>query len=550
MFRLFLVALVAAVGFGRSNAQVPAALSHVPPDAAIFAHANVAKFWASAAGEQVRAAKIGEFDRIVAEFEAVTGLTPADVTSASVYFPDLRSPGGRDIPPFGVTLALTRPIDAGRLVAVAAVACRASNDQVSYTFAKNVLTVRFGADPRMKGKVPVKEEIVLDMTDALHPKLFAMLPAKSRDAATKPGALTPALAAAATKDFVVGLNYEMLPPELRTDTNNENGVRPFLPLFKSDLALVFGALTADKLAVEMRFRSGDAAVTRDCEKSLGAMRTLISTVLDAGIQKSGKSKDVGERLIVPLAESVKRSVETATIRIDGTDAVATLAIRADLPFGPALAAQFGKGVGGSRGDRMVSQTNLKQLGIAMHGYADTNGGSLPVAAVVGKKGKPLLSWRVLVLPYVEQDNLYRQFKLDEAWDSEHNLKVFKDNPMPPVFALPGVTKPGDKETYYRVFVGNGAAFEPLKVVIMPRGFPDGTSNTILIATAATSVPWTKPDELAFDPKGDMKKLLMMDEDGCNVTFADGSVRYLRSTMNGTNLNAMITRAGGEVIGDD
>ena len=141
MSRLFLVALVAAVGFGRSNAQVPAALSHVPPDAAVFAQANVAKFWASAAGEQVRSAKIAEFDRAVAEFEAVTGLTPADVTSASVYFPDLRSPGGRDIQPFGVSLALSKPIDAGRLVAVAAVACRASDDKFSYTFAKNVLTL-------------------------------------------------------------------------------------------------------------------------------------------------------------------------------------------------------------------------------------------------------------------------------------------------------------------------------------------------------------------------------------------------------------------------
>ncbi len=548
MSRLFLVALVAAVGFGRSNAQVPAALSHVPPDAAVFASANVAKFWASAAGGQLRAAKIAEFDRVVAEFEAVTGLTPADVTSAAVYFPDLRSPGGRDIQPFGVTLTLTRPIDAGRLVAVAAVACRAFEDKFSYTFAKNVLTVRFGPDPRMRGKVPVKEEIVLDMTDALHPKLFAMLPAKSRDAATRPGALTPALTAAATKDFVVGLNYEMLPPELRTEANNENGARPFLPLFKSDLALVVGALSADKLAIEMRFRSGDVAVTRDCEKSLGAVQTLVTTVLDAGIQKSGKSKDAGERLILPLAESVKRSVEAATIRIDGTDAVATVAIPTDLPFGPALAAQFGKSVGGAQ-DRSVSQNNLKQLGLAMHGYNDTTG-ALPVAAVVGKKGKPLLSWRVLVLPYVEQAALLNKFKMDEAWDSEHNLKVLKDNPMPAVFALPGVTKPGDKETYYRVFVGNGAAFEPLKAVSMPGGFPDGTSNTILIATAATSVPWTKPDELAFDPKADMKKLLMFDTDRCSVTFADGSVRTLRSAMSGDALKAMITRAGGEVIADN
>ena len=544
--------LLVAVTLARTaSAQSPAALSHVPPDAAVFAHANVAKFWASAAGEQVRAAKIAEFDRAVAEFEAVTGLTPADITSAAVYFPDLRTPRSGPGEPFGMTLTLSKPIQVGRLVAVAAVGCRASNDKVSYTFAKNVLTVRFAKGTPGREQ-PFAEEIVLDATDALHPKLSVDLPAKLRAASTtKPGPLTPALTAAATKDLVVGMNFDMMAPKIRSDELNGRAVaRPFVPLLKSDTSLFVGALTADTLALEFRFRSGDPAVTRTSEKSLGALQTLLSTLLDGGLRAFGKSKEPAEKLLVPLAESVKRSVEAATIRIDGTDAVATLAIRADLPFGPALAAQFGKGVGGGRGDRMVSQNNLKQLGLAMHGYADTNGGSLPVAAVIGKKGKPLLSWRVLVLPYVEQDALLKQFKLDEAWDSEHNLKVFKDNPMPPVFALPGVTKPGDKETYYRVFVGNGAAFDPLKAVVMPRGFPDGTSNTILIATAATSVPWTKPDELAFDPKGDMKKLLMMDMDGCNVTFADGSVRFLRSAMNGDNLKAMITRAGGEVIGDD
>ena len=309
-------------------------------------------------------------------------------------------------------------------------------------------------------------------------------------------------------------------------------------------------MTADALAVELRFRSGDPAVTRTSEKSLGALQTLLSTLLEGSLKAFGKSKVPAEKLLAPLAESVKRSVETGTVRIDGTDAVATLAVRADLPFGPALAAQFRRSVGGSRSDRTLSQNNMKQLGLAMHNYADGTGGTLPAPAVIGKKGKPLLSWRVTVLPYLEQDNLFRQFKLDEAWDSEHNLKVLKDTPMPAVFALPGVTKPGDKETHYRVFVGNGAAFEPLRRMKLPADFPDGTSNTILMATAATSVPWTKPDELAFDPKGDVKKLLMMDGDGSNLLFVSGDVRFLRKSLAGENLLRLITRADGNVVNDD
>jgi prepilin-type processing-associated H-X9-DG protein len=126
--------------------------------------------------------------------------------------------------------------------------------------------------------------------------------------------------------------------------------------------------------------------------------------------------------------------------------------------------------------------------------------------------------------------------------------VVKDNPMPKVFALPGVTKDGEKETYYRVLVGNGAAFEkfrPQKIL----DFTDGTSNTILVATAANAVPWTKPEELDFDPKLDAKKLFKFDGDlgGCNVLFADGSVHFLKATIDAANLNGIITRAGGEVV---
>jgi len=288
-------------------------------------------------------------------------------------------------------------------------------------------------------------------------------------------------------------------------------------------------------------------VTRDCEKSLGALQTLLATLVDAGLRGAAKSKDPREKPLGPVLESLKASVDAAVLRIDGTDAVGTLAIRTDLPFGPALAAAIGGKVTSSR-DRSESQNNLKQLGLAMHNYESANG-FMPLPAVAGKKGKPLLSWRVTVLPYVEQDALFRQFKMDEPWDSEHNLKLLKDNPMPPVFALPGVTKAGDKETHYRVFVGNGAAFEPLKAIKII-GFTDGTSNTMLIATAATAVPWTKPDELAFDPKvtaEDLKKLLKMDGDGCNVVFGDGSVRFLRSTIDGAALKAIITRGGGEVF---
>jgi prepilin-type processing-associated H-X9-DG protein len=190
---------------------------------------------------------------------------------------------------------------------------------------------------------------------------------------------------------------------------------------------------------------------------------------------------------------------------------------------------------------------MKQIGIAMHNYHDLNN-QFPPAAVCDKKGKPQLSWRVLILPYIEQEELYKQFKLDEPWDSENNKKLIAK--MPPVYAMPGKTKPGDTTTYYRVFVGNGAGFDWVmggKIT----NITDGTSNTFMCVTGAEAVTWTKPDELEFDPEKDMTKLIGMVVNGkAQVAMFDGSVRTLSKLPDRKTLNALITAAGGEVVNFD
>ena len=107
--------------------------------------------------------------------------------------------------------------------------------------------------------------------------------------------------------------------------------------------------------------------------------------------------------------------------------------------------------------RTSSINNLKQIALAMHNYNSTYG-AFPAAAICDKKtGKPLLSWRVAILQYIEEEALYKQFKLDEPWDSEHNLKLAKN--MPKIYFHPKANKPGDDKTHYRLFYGKGAAFE-------------------------------------------------------------------------------------------
>jgi hypothetical protein len=205
-------------------------------------------------------------------------------------------------------------------------------------------------------------------------------------------------------------------------------------------------------------------------------------------------------------------------------------------------------------NKKESENNLKQMALAMHNYNDTNFGQLPPAAIGDPtqpeaQRKPNLSWRVAILPFIEQQNLYRQFKLNEPWDSPNNIKLLGQ--MPKVYKLPGDDKTKPDHTHYQVFVGNGAALEKTRSVRFPAEFPDGTSNTILIVEAAQAVPWTKPDDIPFDPNKPIKPLLNNSySDVYLIALADGSTKLLKKSISENTLKAAITRNGGELLGLD
>jgi hypothetical protein len=184
------------------------------------------------------------------------------------------------------------------------------------------------------------------------------------------------------------------------------------------------------------------------------------------------------------------------------------------------------------------------MGLAMHNYFDTHH-QLPPAAVCGPDGTPLLSWRVLILPFIEQDPLYRQFHLDEPWDSPHNIELV--NQMPPVFGPYRNKRTYDGMTYFRAIVGPGAAFEGCKGLKFS-DFKDGTSNTMLIAEAWDPVPWTKPEELVYDPNGPLPRFGGIIQDGTfRALFADGSVHTIKKEVREESIRALITRDGGDTI---
>jgi hypothetical protein len=301
------------------------------------------------------------------------------------------------------------------------------------------------------------------------------------------------------------------------------------------------------LQLQVQVTTKREAQAVDAEKALAALVELITQAIRQELPEIEKQaeKDAGFKDLLKVAQAALQVAKDTKYSVDGSRAKLT----ATFPLeGLPLASAYRTSVQNLERstDILRSANNLKQIALAMHNYADTYN-TFPPAAVCDKSGKPLLSWRVLILPFLDQEALYKEFKLDEPWDSEHNKKLLAK--MPDVYRWPGA-KPDVTTTYYRVFVGNGAGFD----WVMGSTFAnitDGSSNTLMVVTAAEAVPWTKPDELEYDTDKDVSKLIGMIAHGrAQLAMFDGSVRTLDKLPSKKTLHALITRGGGEVIGDD
>jgi hypothetical protein len=184
------------------------------------------------------------------------------------------------------------------------------------------------------------------------------------------------------------------------------------------------------------------------------------------------------------------------------------------------------------------------LAFAMLDYESAHG-RLPPAVVYGKNGEPLYSWRVLIQPYLEQGELYNQFHLDEPWDSPHNIQLLPK--MPLSYAAPPrkMSKLPPYHTICHVFVGKGTAFEGRAGLNLKKDFPNGASNTLAIVEAGKPVPWTKPEELEYDPDGPLPDLTGLFKDGFRACRLFGGSEFIPKDTSEADLRALITRNGGE-----
>jgi hypothetical protein len=199
--------------------------------------------------------------------------------------------------------------------------------------------------------------------------------------------------------------------------------------------------------------------------------------------------------------------------------------------------------------RSASMSNLKQIGLALHNYHDVHK-AFPAVANFDGDGKRLLSWRVHILPYLGEEKLYKEFHLDEPWDSEHNKKLVAR--MPNSFAVPGFSDSDKGLTTYLAPVAANAMWTGTATRVKIAEVTDGTSNTIFVidATDKHAVPWTKPADYTYDPKDPAAGLAYRYGNGVLALFTDGSVSALPKTINAQMMLALFTRNGGEVVSRD
>jgi len=223
--------------------------------------------------------------------------------------------------------------------------------------------------------------------------------------------------------------------------------------------------------------------------------------------------------------------------------------------------------------RAQSANNLKQIGLALHNYHDKYGvlpaaysahpfglaedtsGLSPAALDAARNRRPLLSWRVHLLPFLGEPELYDRFRLDEPWDSPHNRELIPL--MPQVYASPLQELEAGSTSYLATRSADAVLVPPVIGQFSVSGgisfadVIDGTSNTIAVLEVGPdrAVIWTKPDDFTINPADPLDGLREAGDGGFNALMLDGSVRFIPRDIDPEILHAMSTRAGGEPIGD-
>ncbi|MDA7874540.1 DUF1559 domain-containing protein [Rhodopirellula sp.] len=290
----------------------------------------------------------------------------------------------------------------------------------------------------------------------------------------------------------------------------------------------------------------NAATAKELQRSLmnGILtaRDMILQVATAGMDNNDPIAAASQQYMKRLAD---RTVEAVTPTQSGREVVMKGTLDYSMTTNGVLVGMLLPAVQSARAAarRMSSMNNMKQIGLAMHNHHAAYR-KLP-GNIVDPTGKPLLSWRVKILPFIDQQNLYQQFHLDEPWDSEHNITLV--NRMPNIYAHPEFANKPGMTIYQRPrgpkLIMNSDTGRSFREIL------DGTSNTIMAVETPpnAAVAWTKPEDISISLDNPKSKLFETKRLGINVLMGDGAVRFLGNDLDASTLKSILTAQGGEVL---
>ena len=340
------------------------------------------------------------------------------------------------------------------------------------------------------------------------------------------------------------------------------------PLLDKTQAYAFGLDTSDGLTVDVVAGAGSEEDAKSIANTLLALLTLGRNAVSGLRQDQRGLASSGGEALKAIVEGADSLLDKARLETTGgyvhLQAKSSPALVEAIKFlEPAVAASQ------MASRRKMSVNNLKQIGLALANYQSEKECFPAPTLYGGTGGKVPYSWRVAILPYLAQQDLYKQYNFEEPWDGPNNRKLL--DKMPAVYGYPGPdgSPMSSSNPAYFVLTGDGTALSStagskaaggfigpggtgVASALKPAGptlmdFTDGLSYTILVVEAKRDIPWTKPEDIPFDLNGALPELGGFSPNGFNVTFADGSVRFISKSIDRTVFKAFVTQAGGEAI---
>lgn len=426
-------------------------------------------------------------------------------------------------------------------------------NETAYEHAKNVV-----AGLKSQGVVKIYSVIDVSTLMETRPPLFILQVKSGADLGVVQAIVTPLIASAdlsVVKDgdvLLVGAKKDLDKKQTHPTIKSERLQRQMKVANRSNAVCIApSASMSEALRMTMSIGAGDADNLPIGVQLLMLFAPMEGARIDSSLLHQGfnavvdfdtaeKAENFRKSLSALLAKDKQLEVERILPKIKDASAVWELE-------GPEGFANFFKGISArllGEAGRNESMNNMKQLALSLHIHWDRYT-VMPPQALVSPEGKRLLSWRVLLLPYLEQNELYEKFKLDEPWDSVHNAALIKE--MPKVFARPGTDSTLGKTPYVGPLSKESFFGRPGP----PPGFKDifdGTSNTIWLVEAPPEfeVVWTKPDDWEVKSIESVETFLKANPQ-LPVSFLDGSVRTLPATVSSEMIMKMFTIAGGEVV---